>query len=73
MATSFLSDSKIPFDFDCELVRLYFGKGHSELDYSQFTQLLKDLQQERVKQEFRFYDKEQSGYIKCSFFFFQDI
>jgi len=63
VSTSFLSDSKIPFDFECELVRLYFGKGNSELDYSQFTQLLKDLQQERVKQEFRFYDKEQSGYI----------
>lgn len=63
VSTSFLSDSKIPFDFDCELVRLYFGKGASELNYSQFTQLLKDLQQERVKQEFRFYDKEQSGYI----------
>jgi solute carrier family 25 (mitochondrial aspartate/glutamate transporter), member 12/13 len=63
VSTSFLSDSKIPFDFDCELVRLYFGKGGNELNYSQFTQLLKDLQQERVKQEFRFYDKEQSGYV----------
>ncbi|KYQ88288.1 EF-hand domain-containing protein [Tieghemostelium lacteum] len=56
-------DPSIPFNFDCELVKLYFGNGKNELNYSQFTQLLKDLQQERVKQEFKFYDKSQTGYI----------
>jgi solute carrier family 25 aspartate/glutamate transporter 12/13 len=65
--TSFL-DSAIPFDFNCDLVRLYFGKGSNELTYSQFTQLLKDLQQERVRQEFRYYDKEGSGYIPAEKF-----
>ncbi|GAM25591.1 hypothetical protein SAMD00019534_087660 [Acytostelium subglobosum LB1] len=56
-------DPAIPFDFNCELVNLYFGNGKSELNYSQFTQLLKDFQQERVKQEFRFYDTNKTGYI----------
>lgn len=67
METSFL-DSKIPFDMNCDLVKLYFGKGNNELTYNQFTQLLKDLQQERVRQEFRFYDKEGSGYIPADKF-----
>ncbi|KAF2075106.1 hypothetical protein CYY_003583 [Polysphondylium violaceum] len=61
-------DPTIPFNFDCELVNLYFGDGKNELNYSQFTQLLKDLQQERVKQEFKFYDKSRSGYIPCDKF-----
>jgi len=65
--TSFL-DSAIPFDFNCDLVKLYFGKGENELTYNQFTQLLKDLQQERVRQEFRYYDKEGSGYIPAERF-----
>ncbi|KAN0014473.1 hypothetical protein ACTFIU_000791 [Dictyostelium citrinum] len=56
-------DPSIPFNFDCELVNLYFGDGRTELNYSQFTQLLKDLQQERIKQEFKFHDKYNSGYI----------
>lgn len=65
--TSFL-DSAVPFDFNCDLVKLYFGKGENELTYSQFTQLLKDLQQERVRQEFRYYDKQGSGYIPAEKF-----
>jgi solute carrier family 25 aspartate/glutamate transporter 12/13 len=65
--TSFL-DAAIPFDFNCDLVRLYFGKGENELTYNQFTQLLKDLQQERVRQEFRYYDKDGSGYIPAERF-----
>ncbi|EFA86232.1 EF-hand domain-containing protein [Heterostelium album PN500] len=56
-------DPTIPFDFNCELVKLYFGDGASELNYSQFTQLLKDFQQERVKQEFRHHDSKKTGYI----------
>jgi len=67
ISTSFL-DSKIPFDFNCELMRLYFGKGNNELSYAHFTQLLKDLQQERIKQEFKFYDKEGTGYIPADKF-----
>lgn len=67
VATDFL-DSSIPFDFNCDFIRLYFGKIGSEMTYSQFTQLLKDLQQERMRQEFRYYDKDGSGYIAADKF-----
>eukprot|EP01133_Synstelium_polycarpum_P004029 gene4029-4666_t len=61
-------DPSTPFNFDCELVNYYFGNGKSELNYSQFTQLLKDFQQERVKQEFKLHDKSESGYIPKEMF-----
>ncbi|EGG18680.1 EF-hand domain-containing protein [Cavenderia fasciculata] len=57
-------DPSVPFNFESELVNLYFGKGgKSELNYSQFTQLLKDFQQERIKQEFNHFDTTKTGYI----------
>ncbi|CAG8462689.1 12264_t:CDS:2 [Dentiscutata erythropus] len=59
------SDS-VPFDFDCEWLKLYVGRDPGrkhELAYEEFTQLLKGLQAERLRQEFKFYDKEGSGYI----------
>eukprot|EP01132_Coremiostelium_polycephalum_P004505 gene4505-5618_t len=61
-------DPSIPFNFDCDLVNLYFGNGKNELNYAQFTQLLKDLQQERVRQEFKYYDRNHSGYIPADKF-----
>eukprot|EP01111_Echinosteliopsis_oligospora_P005929 TRINITY_DN1971_c0_g1_i1.p1 TRINITY_DN1971_c0_g1~~TRINITY_DN1971_c0_g1_i1.p1 ORF type:complete len:725 (+),score=230.78 TRINITY_DN1971_c0_g1_i1:130-2304(+) len=67
-ASSFVTESAIPFDFNCELMDLYFGRGKNELNYSQFTQLLKDLQQERIKQEFRYFDKNGTGYIPADKF-----
>ncbi|CAG8519398.1 15502_t:CDS:2 [Acaulospora colombiana] len=56
----------VPFDFDCELLKLYVGRNpgkKNELTYEEFTQLLKGLQEERLRQEFKYYDKEGSGYI----------
>ncbi|OBZ81449.1 Calcium-binding mitochondrial carrier protein Aralar1 [Choanephora cucurbitarum] len=55
----------VPFDFDCDWLKLYIGskEGHHELSYQEFTQLIKGLQGERLRQEFKHYDKDQSGYI----------
>ncbi|KAG0348996.1 mitochondrial aspartate-glutamate transporter agc1 [Podila humilis] len=55
----------IPFDFECEWLNLYTG-GRSathEMPYKEFTQLLKGLQAERLRQAFRHYDTQVTGYI----------
>ncbi|KAI9496456.1 mitochondrial carrier domain-containing protein [Zychaea mexicana] len=56
----------VAFDFDCDWLKLYIGKkeGHHELSYEEFSQLLKGLQGERLRQEFKHYDTQQSGYIE---------
>ncbi|KAF7307212.1 tRNA (guanine(37)-N1)-methyltransferase [Mycena indigotica] len=55
----------IPFDFDCDWVKLYLGKknGSHVLGYHEFTQLMKGLQGERLRQAFRYLDKDQDGFI----------
>ncbi|KAK7749710.1 mitochondrial aspartate-glutamate transporter agc1 [Cytospora paraplurivora] len=56
----------IPFDWDCEWVKLYIGgtKKRHELDYHQFSQLLHGLQGERIRQAFLLFDKDGDGYIE---------
>ncbi|TFK77439.1 mitochondrial inner membrane protein [Pluteus cervinus] len=56
----------IPFDFECDWVKLYLGKknGTHVLGYNEFTQLMKGLQGERLRQAFRFLDKDQDGFIR---------
>ncbi|TXT09606.1 uncharacterized protein COLE_03540 [Cutaneotrichosporon oleaginosum] len=60
-----IKDSGIPFNFDCDWSKLYLGKrGNAHtLDYSQFTQLIKGFQGERLRQAFHFFDKDGDGYI----------
>jgi len=55
----------IPFDFECEWLRLYTGgkTATHEMPYKEFTQLLKGLQAERVRQAFKHYDTQAIGYI----------
>lgn len=55
----------IPFNFDCDWVKLYLGKkdGTHVLGYNEFTQLMKGLQGERLRQAFKHLDKDQDGYI----------
>ncbi|RIA93646.1 mitochondrial carrier [Glomus cerebriforme] len=66
-----IGPDSVPFDFDCEWLKYYVGwnndKKH-ELNYEEFTQLLKGLQAERLRQEFKYYDKEGSGYISPNSF-----
>ncbi|ESK92703.1 mitochondrial inner membrane protein [Moniliophthora roreri MCA 2997] len=56
----------IPFDFDCDWVKLYLGKknGTHVLGYNEFTQLMKGLQGERLRQAFKHLDGDQDGFIR---------
>ncbi|KAF9015681.1 mitochondrial carrier domain-containing protein [Cyathus striatus] len=58
----------IPFDFDWQVdwVKLYLGKknGTHVLGYNEFTQLMKGLQGERLRQAFKFLDADQDGFIR---------
>lgn len=55
----------IPFDFESDWVKLYLGKvgGQHVLGYNEFTQLMRGLQGERLRQAFRHFDQQQTGYI----------
>ncbi|KAK4113853.1 mitochondrial carrier [Canariomyces notabilis] len=56
----------LPFDWDCEWAKLYIGskkKRHS-MDYQQFSQMLRGLQGERVRQAFQYFDKDGDGFIE---------
>ncbi|KAG0248921.1 mitochondrial aspartate-glutamate transporter agc1 [Mortierella polycephala] len=55
----------IPFDFECEWLKLYTGgkAATHEMSYKEFTQLLKGLQVERLRQAFKYYDTQTTGYI----------
>lgn len=56
----------IPFDWDCEWAKLYIGstKKRHDLDYQQFSQMLRGLQGERIRQAFLLFDKDGDGYIE---------
>ncbi|KAH7318680.1 mitochondrial carrier domain-containing protein [Stachybotrys elegans] len=56
----------IPFDWDCEWAKLYIGSGKKRhtLDYAQFSQMLRGLQGERIRQAFNLLDKDADGYIE---------
>ncbi|KAH7152428.1 mitochondrial carrier domain-containing protein [Dactylonectria estremocensis] len=55
----------IPFDWESEWARLYIGskKNRHALDYPQFTQMLRGLQGERIRQAFQRFDKDGDGFI----------
>ncbi|KAI1377293.1 mitochondrial carrier [Hypoxylon crocopeplum] len=56
----------IPFDWDCEWAKLYIGdksKRHP-LTYTEFSQMLRGLQGERIRQAFQRFDKDRDGYIE---------
>ncbi|KAF4604870.1 mitochondrial aspartate-glutamate transporter agc1 [Pleurotus pulmonarius] len=61
-----IGSEAIPFDFDCDWVKLYLGKknGAHVLGYNEFTQLMKGLQGERLRQAFKYLDADQDGFIK---------
>lgn len=66
---AFKADTKpdaIPFNFDCDWVKLYLGtqNGTHVLGYNEFTQLMKGLQGERLRQAFKYFDQDQDGLIR---------
>ncbi|KAF7975211.1 hypothetical protein HWV62_10290 [Athelia sp. TMB] len=64
--TANVDPGSIPFDFDCDWVKLYLGKknGAHVLGYNEFTQLMKGLQGERLRQAFKYLDADGDGVIK---------
>ncbi|KAK2461421.1 hypothetical protein APHAL10511_005884 [Amanita phalloides] len=64
--TANVGPDAFPFDFDCDWVKLYLGKknGTHVLGYNEFTQLMKGLQGERVRQAFKYLDDDQDGFIR---------
>ncbi|MBW0505855.1 hypothetical protein O181_045570 [Austropuccinia psidii MF-1] len=60
-----LKSTSLPFTFDAPWVKLFLGKrgGQHVLGYHEFTQLMKGLPGERVRQAFSHFDKNEAGYI----------
>ncbi|ESO94306.1 hypothetical protein LOTGIDRAFT_232539 [Lottia gigantea] len=57
-------NSKMPFNFDSDFIRLHFGKDKKrKISYNEFTQLLHDFHEEHALQAFRSFDKKDTGYI----------
>lgn len=56
----------IPFDWDCEWAKLYIGskKKRHDMDYQQFSQMLRGLQGERIRQAFLQFDQDGDGFIE---------
>ena len=59
-------DESIPFDWDCEWASLYIGgkRRRHDMTYPQFSQMLRGLQGERVRQAFHLFDRDHDGYIE---------
>jgi solute carrier family 25 (mitochondrial aspartate/glutamate transporter), member 12/13 len=59
-------ESGIPFNWNCDWATLYVGASKSRhgLDYTQFTQMLRGLTGERVRQAFHYFDKNRDGFIQ---------
>ncbi|KAM8934082.1 electrogenic aspartate/glutamate antiporter SLC25A12, mitochondrial [Pelodytes ibericus] len=54
----------IPFNWDCEFIRLHFGHNRKKhLSYLEFTEFLQELQLEHARQAFALKDKNKTGMI----------
>ena len=64
------SADSIPFDWDSEWAKLYFGgqRHCRDLSYAQFPQMLRELQGECVRQASHAYDKNTTGFNEPSEF-----
>lgn len=58
-------ENAIPFDWNSGWVALYTGakKTRHDMTYPQFSQMLRGLQGERIRQAFHLFDKDGDGYI----------
>ncbi|TKA74261.1 hypothetical protein B0A49_06469 [Cryomyces minteri] len=59
-------ENTIPFDWNSEWASLYIGRKRKRHDmtYPQFSQMLRGLQGERVRQAFHYFDTNGDGYIE---------
>jgi solute carrier family 25 aspartate/glutamate transporter 12/13 len=60
------SSESLPFDWNSEWASLYIGgrKKRHDMTYPQFSQMLRGLQGERVRQAFQHFDRNGDGYIE---------
>ena len=60
------SNDSLPFDWNSAWASLYIGgrKKRHDMTYPQFSQMLRGLQGERVRQAFEHFDKNGDGYIE---------
>lgn len=60
------SEDSLPFDWNSDWATLYVGgrKKRHDMTYPQFSQMLRGLQGERVRQGFQYLDKDGDGYIE---------
>ncbi|KAE9962508.1 hypothetical protein BLS_000246 [Venturia inaequalis] len=60
------SEDSLPFAWGGEWAQLYIGgrKKRHDMTYPQFSQMLRGLQGERVRQAFQHFDKDGDGYIE---------
>lgn len=60
------SENALPFDWSSEWASLYIGRKNKRhtMTYPQFSQMLRGLQGERVRQAFLHFDKNGDGYIE---------
>ena len=60
---------KIPFNYDCDFIKLYFGKNKDrQITYSEFSQFLHDFHEEYASVAFKAKDKDGSGFISAADF-----
>lgn len=58
------SKDALPFNFSSNWMKLYTGDEKSTaITYAEFTQMVKDIQSERARQAFHFFDKSNTGLI----------
>ncbi|MCL4123586.1 UNVERIFIED_CONTAM: hypothetical protein GTU68_003129 [Idotea baltica] len=61
-----LLHQKVPFDFQCEFVKMYFGKDRKRaISYTEFSQFLHDFHEEHAVQAFKKFDKDGTGFISA--------
>jgi len=59
-----VAHEKVPFDFNCEFITRHFGhEKKKELSYIDFTQLIRDVQLEHLKQAFERKGKDKNGTV----------
>lgn len=60
------ASNSIPFNWDSDWAKLYLGgkKHRHSMTYPQFSQMLRGLQGERIRQAFLHFDKNADGYIE---------
>ncbi|KAI9008111.1 mitochondrial carrier domain-containing protein [Gaertneriomyces semiglobifer] len=64
IVTSNQPKEAVPFDFNSDWMTLFVGKNQKkDITYEEFTQLVKGFQAERLKQEFKYFDKSGTGSI----------